>query len=196
MVWSARTSLTKKIGLCVMFSGGLITAIFGGLRCGYILEDSAEGPQLAGEWSCRESFVAVFISNFPILFPFMHRAFLRSRFASSSNDTSGDGSNTKGSAGFKLSTLSGKSGGKKSKGNKFKHPLSLPAETFYEQFGSEEDIIGTEDGKGGEKKGESAAKAEEDIKVTTEWRVQSQQIDADALAQEKKERITAGYHAQ
>lgn len=197
MVWSARISLTKKIGLFVMFSGGLITAVFGGLRCGYILQDSEEGPQLAGEWSCRESFVAVFISNFPILFPFLHRAWRRSRFGTSGDYKSSSGGvtpgagNTKNSGAFKLSTLSGgKSSGKK--GNKFKHPLSLPGETFYDRFGSEEEII--ENKEGGDKK-DSPKAVEEDIKVTTEWRVQSQEVDAQALERERRDRITAGYHA-
>ncbi len=194
MVWSARISLTKKVGLFVMFSGGLITAIFGGLRCGYILQDSEQGPQLAGEWSCRESFVAVFISNFPILFPFMHRAWLRSRFGTSNKNSSGGltpaAGNTKNSGAFKLSSLSGKGGGKK--GNKFKHPLSLPGETFYDRFGSEEEIIENKEGVG--KK--DSPKAEDDIKITPEWRVQSQEVDARALERERRERITAGYHAQ
>jgi hypothetical protein len=75
MIWNARISKVKKAGLGVMFCGGLITAIFGGLRCGYVLQNSPEGAQLAGEWSCRESFVAVFISNIPVLFPILHQRY-------------------------------------------------------------------------------------------------------------------------
>lgn len=191
MVWSARISVTKKTGLFVMFSGGLITTVFGGLRCGYILQDSAQGPQLAGEWSCRESFVAVFISNFPVLFPFLHRAVRRAGFGSSGQSggvLTPDAGNTKNSGHIKLGTLSGK-GAKK--GNKFKHPLSLPGETFYDRFGSEEEII---DPKDGVTKKDSPK--EEDIKVTTEWHVQSQQVDDEAMTREKMQRVTAGYHAR
>jgi hypothetical protein len=191
MVWSARISKTKKIGLFVMFSGGLITAIFGGLRCGYVLQDGVQGPQLAGEWSCRESFVAVFISNFPVLFPILHRAVHRAKVGSSGGDPSGSGGTPGNSRGFKLSTLS-----REKKRNKFKHPLSLPAETYYDQFGSEEEIIATgEGGVGGEKTdGKSTVVPsipEEDIKVTKEWRVQSQ-VDQEAVEREKKKAVT-GY---
>ncbi|OIW30387.1 hypothetical protein CONLIGDRAFT_681156 [Coniochaeta ligniaria NRRL 30616] len=199
MIWSARISMTKKVGLLVMFSGGLITAVFGGLRCGYILQNSPQGPKLTGEWSCRESFVAVFISNFPVLFPFLHRAWLRSRLGSSSGRghssagglTPGAG-NTKSSGGaIKLSTMGGKAGGGK-KGKKYMHPLSLPGETFYDRFGSEEEIIEGKDG--ADKK--DGPKAEEDINVTTEWRVQSHEVDAETVEHERRHRITAGYHAR
>jgi hypothetical protein len=151
MIWSARIAFPKKLGLCVMFCGGLITAVFGGLRCGYVLGDGKNGPQLAGEWSCRESFVAIFITNFPILFPILHRALRRAntKFSSygpsSSKDKTPGGGDTKSSSGFKLSTVSKKD----QKRNKYKHPLSLPAETFYERFGSEEDIITMPEGMGG-----------------------------------------------
>lgn len=194
MVWSARISVTKKTGLFVMFSGGMITAVFGGLRCGYILQNSVAGPALAGEWSCRESFVAVFISNFPILFPFLNRAIRRSRFGSSGQSSGAltpSAGNTKASSSgrFKLSTLAGK-GAKR--GNKFKHPLSLPGETFYDRFGSEEEIIDPK----AEAIKKDSPKEEEDIKVTTEWSVQSQQADGDAITRERRERVTAGYHAR
>lgn len=202
MIWSARISPTKKIGLLVMFSGGLITAVFGGLRCGYILQDTIQGPQLAGEWSCRESFVAVFISNFPVLFPFLHRAWRRSRFGSLGNTKGSSGvtpgaaggdNSTKNSSGgaFKLVTIGGKSS---KKGGKYKHPLSLPGETFYERFGSEEEIIESKEGKDRQK--DSTKGAEQDVYVTTEWYVQSHEVDATRTEQERRERITAGYHAR
>ncbi|KAK4246043.1 hypothetical protein C7999DRAFT_33596 [Corynascus novoguineensis] len=225
MVWSARISTTKKLGLCVMFCGGLITAVFGGLRCGYVLADTRDGPQLAGEWSCRESFVAVFVTNFPVLFPIIHRAIRANstRFGgSSSGGPSGKdktpGGTKSSSSGLKLTTIS-----RKNKKRNFKHPLSLPADTMYTRFGSEEEIIGG-DGSGDDPEGASgtgprtgtvsagSAKVtnggpatperrdaavstilEEDIKVTTEWRVQSQQMDPDAYAREKKN-MEMGFH--
>jgi hypothetical protein len=191
MVWSARISVTKKSGLFVMFSGGMITAVFGGLRCGYVLQDNVQGPALAGQWSCRESFVAVFISNFPILFPFLLRS-IRSRFGSSgqSNDAlTPAGGNTKASGRYKLSSMPG---GNKTK--KFKHPLSIPGDTVYDRFGSEEEIMDAKDG--ANKKIGPIEEEDPDIKVTTEWHVQSQQVDDEALTREKRERVTAGYHAR
>jgi hypothetical protein len=46
----------------------------------------------------------------------------------------------KNGARFKLGTLSGSS----KKKEKFKHPLSLPGDTLYTRFGSEEEIIGSD----------------------------------------------------
>jgi hypothetical protein len=196
MIWNARISLTKKIGLCVMFCGGLITAVFGGLRCGYVLANTKDGPQLAGEWSCRESFVAVLVTNFPVLFPNVHRACRNantkfSSYGPSSSKGKSPG-NTKNSSKFKLTTIS------KKNQKKFNHPLSLPVETLYTRFGSEEEIIGTPEGAGGptpERRDVGPPIPEEDIKVTTEWHVQSQSVDAEAVAREKRER-EMGFHAR
>jgi hypothetical protein len=80
---------------------------------------------------------------------------------------------------------------------KFNHPLSLPVETLYTRFGSEEEIIGTPEAVGGtpERRDAGPPIPEEDIKVTTEWRVQSQSVDAEAVAREKRER-EMGFHAR
>lgn len=196
MIWSARISMTKKIGLCVMFCGGLITAVFGGLRCGYVLGNTKDGPQLAGEWSCRESFVAVLVTNFPVLFPIVHRAFrsANTKFSSYGPSSSKDKTpgNTKNSSKFQLTTIS-----KKNQKKKFNHPLSLPAETQYTRFGSEEEIIGTPEGAVGavDRRDVDPSIPEEDIKVTTEWHVQSQPMDTHARAREKRER-EMGFHAR
>ncbi|AEO61141.1 hypothetical protein MYCTH_2121009 [Thermothelomyces thermophilus ATCC 42464] len=185
MVWSARISTPKKMGLCIMFCGGLITAVFGGLRCGYVLADTVDGPQQAGEWSCRESFVAVFVTNFPVIFPIVHRA-LRAHggtlfgASSSGKNTGGTpGTGTKNSSGFKLTTIS-----RRNQKRNFKHPLSLPADTVYTRFGAA----------GYDGKSIVPSIPEEDIKVTTEWQVHSQRMDAETAAREKRN-VEMGFHA-
>lgn len=139
-----------------MFCGGLLTAIFGILRCTFVLLNRPNGPELAGAWSCRESFVAVFISNLPVMYPIMHRltknlskAYTQSRSRSQSRpgDAAAGGDNkTPGGGGssFKMSAMSKVS----RKKDKYQHPLSLPPETYYTRFGSEEEIMGC-DGKMG-----------------------------------------------
>lgn len=127
-----------------MFCGGSLTAIFGILLCTFVLLDRPNGPELAGAWSCRESFVAVFISNLPIMYPIIHRFFrnLASKVYTGPNlHSEGTSSNKSlGATNFKKSTLS-KSSRKK---GKYEHPLSLPPETLYTRFGSEEEIVDKE----------------------------------------------------
>ncbi|KAK4194297.1 hypothetical protein QBC40DRAFT_320773, partial [Triangularia verruculosa] len=192
MIWSARIAMSKKVGLCVMFCGGFVTAVFGGLRCGYVLGNNKNGPQLTGEWSCRESFVAVLVTNIPVLFPIILSAFRSangkiSSYGQSSTKNKALGE-TKNDSRFKMTTLS-------KKNKKFNHPLSLPAETMYTRFGSEEEIIGTPEGAGGApvRRDANPTIPEEDIKVTTEWHVHSMHMDADGIAREKKNR-EMGFH--
>lgn len=204
MVWSARISPFKKLALIGMFCGGLITAVAGILRCTFVLLNRPDGPQLAGEWSCRESFIAVFISNIPVIYPLVYRLFKRVRNATSSHSRSrskGSGLRGTGQTGtgasksYKLSTLSGKA----KKKDKFKHPLSLPGDTFYERYGSEEEIIGS-DGKpitrrtSDEKSGAevSAKSVGDDIMVTREWEVQNHSRDSAPARRESG----AHFHAQ
>jgi len=68
------------------------------------------------------------------------------------------------------------------KKDKFKHPLSLPGETFYERFGSEEDIMGL-DGKlhtnteGGKGLAQLRVKpSTDDIMVTREFNIKNEGI--------------------
>lgn len=143
MVFRARISSMEKLGLAAMFCGGLITAIFGGLRCGFILKGGSIDTAVTAKWSHRETFVAIIISNLPILVPMLRRTIRRARNAAS-GDRSRSGNSSKRSdphvQTFGLSSLSSK--GKGCCKKKFKHPLSLPGETFYQECGSEEQIIG------------------------------------------------------
>ncbi|KAM4054801.1 putative short-chain dehydrogenase reductase sdr protein [Hirsutella rhossiliensis] len=73
MVWRARISARKKAGLGAMFCCGLITIGFGAARCAFILRNDSGDTEFAARWSSRESFVAVIISNVPILFPLIRQ---------------------------------------------------------------------------------------------------------------------------
>lgn len=187
MVWNARISPSKKLGLGAMFCGGIITAVFGGLRCGYVLQNSVDGPQLAGEWSCRESFVAVFISNIPVVFPIIHRNIKKARNATSGfskSDRSGEGSGKESGSGFRLGSLASNRENKK----KFKHPLSLPGETFYERYGSEEEIISQEQ-EDKVKQQRNSKKPGDTIEVTKEWQVRSRTTDTLEREQELRRAV-------
>jgi hypothetical protein len=83
-------------------------------------------------------------------------------------------------------TISSKNEGKK----KFKHPLSLPGETFYKRYGSEEEIVQDENKPA--KEARQSVKAADDILVTTSWQVRSKETDTTERDEEMR-RAVHGY---
>ncbi|PNY25230.1 Uncharacterized protein TCAP_04832 [Tolypocladium capitatum] len=71
MLWKASLRPLKKMGLIVLFSGGLFVVVCATLRCILIVTDPIDGAQLAGSWAVRETFVAVFTTNLPMIFPLL-----------------------------------------------------------------------------------------------------------------------------
>ncbi|KAH7057422.1 hypothetical protein B0J12DRAFT_717715 [Macrophomina phaseolina] len=70
MLWNAKTlPLRTKPSLSLIFSGAIFVMAAGILRCALILSDpSNAAPARATSWACRETFVAVVISNAPALY--------------------------------------------------------------------------------------------------------------------------------
>ncbi|KAF2871467.1 hypothetical protein BDV95DRAFT_457558, partial [Massariosphaeria phaeospora] len=64
MVWSARIPLARKFLLMSMFCGGLINAVVGIIRVAFCLLGRTD----SGGWSCRELFIATFITNIPVMY--------------------------------------------------------------------------------------------------------------------------------
>ena len=60
-----------------MFSGAIFVIIAGILRCVLILLAGPNGAEQAGSWAVRETFVAVVVSNMPILYSLL-RGFFKS----------------------------------------------------------------------------------------------------------------------
>lgn len=73
MLWSAQIKLWKKIGLIILFSGGLFVTLAGILRCVLILANDVTGAQDGSAWAVRETFVAVVTSNLPLIFPLVRK---------------------------------------------------------------------------------------------------------------------------
>lgn len=93
MLWGANMKLGKKVGLMVLFSGGIFVIACAILRCVLIVtvglsrlvilfygqlltalsQDPVNGAQLAGSWAVRETFVAVVTTNLPMIFPLFRR---------------------------------------------------------------------------------------------------------------------------
>ncbi|KAL1875310.1 hypothetical protein VTK73DRAFT_10147 [Phialemonium thermophilum] len=68
MLWQSSLKPIKKVGLMVVFSGGIFVVVCAILRCILIVTDPVNGAQLAGSWAVRETFVAVVTTNLPIVF--------------------------------------------------------------------------------------------------------------------------------
>ncbi|KAH8665495.1 hypothetical protein BGZ61DRAFT_538462 [Ilyonectria robusta] len=73
MLWGAQIPKVKKIGLVVLFSGGIFVMVAGLLRCVLILKNPKTGPQEGASWAVRESFVAVATSSLPMTWGWMRQ---------------------------------------------------------------------------------------------------------------------------
>ncbi|WYZ39797.1 hypothetical protein EsH8_IV_000138 [Colletotrichum jinshuiense] len=73
MLWESKLPLRKKLGLIVLFSGGVFVTVAGILRCVLIITNPVTGAQQAGSWAVRETFVAIVTSNIPMIFPLVRR---------------------------------------------------------------------------------------------------------------------------
>ncbi|TRX87955.1 hypothetical protein FHL15_011159 [Xylaria flabelliformis] len=69
MLWNTTLALPKKLGLIVLFSGGIFIIVCALIRAVLIVTDPVGGAQTAGSWAVRETFVAVITTNLPMVFP-------------------------------------------------------------------------------------------------------------------------------
>lgn len=105
MLWKANLRPAKKVGLMVLFSGGIFVTTAAILRCVLIITNPVTGAQQAGSWACRETFVAVVTSNLPMVFPLMRRwgsplfSSMRSASTRSKNTGGNSGGNNTGGTG-------------------------------------------------------------------------------------------------
>ncbi|KAM7194182.1 hypothetical protein V8F20_008102, partial [Naviculisporaceae sp. PSN 640] len=73
MVVHTSFSRVKKIGLVLLFSGGVFVTTAGVLRGVMMIEHPTTAGQLSGPWALRELFVALVTSNFPMVVPLLRR---------------------------------------------------------------------------------------------------------------------------
>ncbi|KAJ6151338.1 hypothetical protein N7470_007932 [Penicillium chermesinum] len=134
MLFRARLRWREKVELLVLFSGGLFVMMCGILRCVLILTDGANGAEQAGSWACRETFVAVVIGNVPMIYPLIRRMARRAGLYLSTKG---------GSQSDPAYQLSDGDTGPSSypKRKKFRHPLSLPADSQWNTVSDEQMIL-------------------------------------------------------
>lgn len=73
MLWGAQIQTGKKLGLIILFSGGIFVTMAGVLRCVLIVANDVTGAQDGSVWAVRETFVAVVTSNMPLIFPLIRK---------------------------------------------------------------------------------------------------------------------------
>ncbi|KAI1076863.1 hypothetical protein F5B20DRAFT_554064 [Whalleya microplaca] len=72
MLWQSSLRPLKKSWLIVLFSGGIFITVCAVIRAALIVTNPVNGAQLAGSWAVRETFVAVIMTNLPMVFPFIN----------------------------------------------------------------------------------------------------------------------------
>jgi hypothetical protein len=165
MLWKSSLRPVKKVGLMILFGGGILVIACATLRCVLIvtvrqhhsipsiycltndqlIQDPVNGAQLAGSWAVRETFVAVIIGNIPMIYPFFRRTtrkFLDSSLFESINLSRNTKSQADGNGDFHGPSAGSSFGAGKKKfgGGRTLYPLSTIGGADRE--GSEERIIG------------------------------------------------------
>ncbi|PVH92570.1 hypothetical protein DM02DRAFT_482862, partial [Periconia macrospinosa] len=120
IIYKLRIELKKKIMLLVLFSGGFLVIIFGILRCSTLLTAGPFESSKSGPWSIRETFMAILVSNVPMIFSLFRRWYHCARGQSKIKGSSG-GQNY----------LLGSNPQSNSKNSRCLHPLSIPDDTTW-----------------------------------------------------------------
>ncbi|KAK8069903.1 integral membrane protein PTH11 [Apiospora phragmitis] len=69
LLWQVNIGLRKRLPLMALFSGGLFIGIAGCIRAHVILNSGPEGAAEGSRWACRETFVAIVVTNMPFIHP-------------------------------------------------------------------------------------------------------------------------------
>jgi len=136
MIWRSFLPTKVKVGLYVMFSGGVVVTTVAFLCCFFIITAGIEGAARAGQWSIRESFLAILITNIPLIFPFVARFY--NRVSSTLSSSSGK----RGS--YRLNSSPGISFGSLGR-KKAPSPYSIPGESAWEKTVWDRTVNGEQD---------------------------------------------------
>ncbi|KLJ05419.1 hypothetical protein EMPG_11093 [Blastomyces silverae] len=134
LLWKVNISLRKKATLMGLFSGACFIMVAAIIRAVTILSSGPEGAVSGSRWACRETFVAIAVSNLPIIHPLMLRVVrgtkLNFLFTSASRQSQPSGYTSS-----RTKQSSAREGRKK-----IHHPLSIPGTNAW---GSDEYILST-----------------------------------------------------
>ncbi|KAF3492372.1 uncharacterized protein GIQ15_01889 [Arthroderma uncinatum] len=69
MLWRSTLRTIKKIAASIVLGAGIFVLVCACLKSIFVLVNPVNGAQLAGAWGVREAFVAVMVTNLPMIFP-------------------------------------------------------------------------------------------------------------------------------
>ncbi|KAI2623187.1 hypothetical protein GGR54DRAFT_646361 [Hypoxylon sp. NC1633] len=73
LLWKANISWRRKVILITLFSGAVVSMITSIVRAHVILHAGKNVVTAGSAWACRETFVAITVTNLPILHPLFQR---------------------------------------------------------------------------------------------------------------------------
>ncbi|QPC74671.1 hypothetical protein HYE68_005423 [Fusarium pseudograminearum] len=73
LLWGVNISLRRRLTLMLLFSGALFIMMAGTIRAVTILTAGVEGAISGSSWACRETFVAIIVTNLPIIQPLLRK---------------------------------------------------------------------------------------------------------------------------
>ncbi|KAI3573673.1 hypothetical protein IWW34DRAFT_885649 [Fusarium oxysporum f. sp. albedinis] len=169
LLWGVNISVRRRISLMLLFSGALFIITAGTIRAVVILTLGLEGAVSGSSWACRETFVAIVVTNLPIIQPLLRMGSrmmgLKGLFSSQTN-TAGESHQLR-------SSEPGRSRFGTSRGRERppRHPLSAPQATAW---GSDEYILREDsDGKNSGRTDDSGG-----IEITQEINVRLEEVPA------------------
>lgn len=133
MLWNTTLPLLKKLGLIVLFSGGVFIIVCALIRAVLIVTDPIGGAQVAGSWAVRETFVAVVTTNAPMAFPLVS-GWVKPLLSSLARSMRSESFRRSSDGKFKRAVTTFGSGGNGAKGQSRnpRDPNHLPGLTFTE----------------------------------------------------------------
>ncbi|KAM5349936.1 hypothetical protein ACJ41O_006441 [Fusarium nematophilum] len=167
LLWGVNISLRQRLTLMLLFSGALFIMMAGTIRAVVILTSGPDGALAGSSWACRETFVAIIVTNLPVIQPLLRKgasmiglSALFSRQTNTTADSHQLRSSEQGGSRF---------GTSRKRGAPHRHPLSVPQVTAW---GSDEHILPEDmDGKGSpQKDGSSSVVVSQEISVQSEGR--------------------------
>ncbi|KAM7186715.1 hypothetical protein V8F33_011638, partial [Rhypophila sp. PSN 637] len=76
LLWGSRLRFLEKLLSTLVLGAGVFVLVCATVKTVFIVTDDVNGAELAGAWGTREAFVAVIVTNLPMVFPLL-KAWLR-----------------------------------------------------------------------------------------------------------------------